>query len=212
MTEVTLRRYTNLSAALHVLRNKCLTLLNPATWDDRNDAYFMSAFKTQKGARTVLAICFAEDTESYHHWRVFSHGTDGVCIELDKDALTTAIATDTRMIARRIEYMLIEEAEAARIPRDDLPFKKRKPYAPENEFRIIYIDYEEEVAFKHIPISLDAIRRITLSPWMHWSLAKAVKDTIRGLDGCAEIIVSRSTLIENERWKKIANPTLKEEA
>ena len=45
MTEHTLRRYTNLASALHILQNRCLTLLSPETWDDRNDAYFMSEYK-----------------------------------------------------------------------------------------------------------------------------------------------------------------------
>jgi hypothetical protein len=33
------RRYTNLAAVVHLLHAKAITLLNPATWDDRNDAY-----------------------------------------------------------------------------------------------------------------------------------------------------------------------------
>jgi hypothetical protein len=74
MAERTYRRYTNLASALHILRNKCLTLLSPATWDDRNDAFFMAEYKRLKEAKTVLAICFAVREETYHHWQIFSHG------------------------------------------------------------------------------------------------------------------------------------------
>jgi hypothetical protein len=45
-----LHRYTNLAATIHMLCTKCITLLNPATWDDKNDAYFMAEYK-----RTVVA-------------------------------------------------------------------------------------------------------------------------------------------------------------
>ena len=78
------RRYTNLAAVVHLLQAKAITLLNPATWDDTNDAYFMAEYKRLKQAKTVLALCFAETAETYHHWRVFSHGADGVCLEFNK--------------------------------------------------------------------------------------------------------------------------------
>ena len=57
MSKITLRRYTNLAATLHLLQRKCLTLLSPSTWDDRNDAFFMTEFQRQKNARSVLALC-----------------------------------------------------------------------------------------------------------------------------------------------------------
>ena len=53
-----------------------------------------------------------------------------------------------------------------------------------------------------------SISRITLSPWMPGPLPKGVKDTLRDLDGCKGIKVYQSTLIENERWKRAANPNL----
>lgn len=65
------RRYTNLAAAIHLLQSRKITLLNPARWDDANDAYFMAEYKRLVGAETVLALCFAETAETYHHWRVF---------------------------------------------------------------------------------------------------------------------------------------------
>jgi hypothetical protein len=55
-----LHRYTNLTATIHMLRSRSITLLNPATWDDRNDAYFMAEYKRKVDAKTVLALCFAE--------------------------------------------------------------------------------------------------------------------------------------------------------
>ena len=112
----------------------------------------------------------------------------------------------------RIPAGLHNVAAQCGIAREDLPFRKRIPYEAEREFRIVYVDQEEEVAFKHVAIELMHIQRITLSPWIHKSLSDAVRDTIKEFDGCDRLNVYRSTLIENERWKKIANPKLREEA
>lgn len=73
-----LRRYTDLPSLLHILGTKKLTLLDPKTWDDKNDQYFMSLYKDVSGLRSLLALCFSESPEKYHHWRVFSHGPSGV--------------------------------------------------------------------------------------------------------------------------------------
>ncbi len=51
MEENVLLRYTNLAAAIHLLRNRCLTLLNPATWTDRNDAFFLAEYKAAEARR-----------------------------------------------------------------------------------------------------------------------------------------------------------------
>src|SRR6516164_3658196 len=41
-------------------RTKTITLSNPATWDDRNDAYFMAEYKRKVDAKTILALCFGK--------------------------------------------------------------------------------------------------------------------------------------------------------
>ena len=82
----TFRRYTNLAAAIHMLRTKSITLLNPATWDDKNDAYYMAEYKRLKDAATVLAFALQKATRSITTGGFFSHGSDGVCVEFDTPA------------------------------------------------------------------------------------------------------------------------------
>lgn len=204
MTAVTLRRYTNLAATIHILRNRALTLLNPATWDDRNDAYFMSQYKQRKGAKTLLALCFAEAPETYHHWRVFSHGSDGVCLEFDKNALVEIVEGCELMQARMVEYKEIESVQHPPPSVDKLPFLKRYPYKPEMEFRLIYVNLNETIESERINIPLDCITQITLSPWMAIPLASTTRETLLGIDGCHHLSVRRSSLIENEKWKRVA--------
>lgn len=206
-----LRRYTNIASALHVLRNRCITLLNPAFWDDRNDAYYLARYKQRKAAKSVLALCFARAPETYHHWRVFSSGGDGLCIEFDETRLLDAVSKDEAITARAVIYKQIDDVAGAPVALDDLPFLKRIPFRDEQEFRLLYVNGEVQTEFHHVTIPLASISRITLSPWMAAPLAKSVKDTLKDLPGCKAVEIHQSTLIENERWKRAANPELDQE-
>ncbi len=204
MTERTFRRYTNLASALHILRHQSLTLLSPDTWSDRNDAFFMAEYKRLKGAKALLAICFAVREETYHHWQVFSHGMDGVCLEFDSQKLLSAFNRLECIQHRMVDYELVSNAIRMNdVDLERLPFMKRWPYGDEAEYRAVYVDEAVERSAYPIPIGLDAIKRITLSPWLAPSLVPVVKETIKSLPGCSRLRVYRSTLIDNEQWKKL---------
>lgn len=205
MTSTTFRRYTNLAAAIHLLRNQKITLLDPSTWDDRNDAFFMSEYKLRTNAASVLALCFAESYETYHHWKVFSHGSDGVCIEFDKEHLLGAFDLDQNVRHGTINYTLLKEAKKmADIDVEQLPFLKRWPYGDEAEYRVVYVGRDAPKPFHDVSISVSYVKRITLSPWLAAALADSVKATLKSIDGCSKIKVYRSTLIDNPDWKKLA--------
>jgi hypothetical protein len=199
-----IRRYTNLPATIHLLSTKRITLLNPATWDDKNDAYFMAEYKRYRKADTVLALCFAEKSETYHHWSVFSHGPDGVCIAFDKEKLLSAFEKDPRIKTGFVHYTKMNELESLRSVRiAELPFLKRAPYRDEKEFRVVYCDKKTATEFKDYQIDIGWIRRITLSPWIPKALAASVKEMLKSIDGCSGLKIARSTLVENETWKSI---------
>ena len=203
MTERTFRRYTNLASALHILRNGCLTLLSPETWDDRNDAYFMSEYKRLKKAQSILAICLAIREETYHHWQVFSRGADGVCLEFDPDKLRLAFDRAPGVRHQLVDYRLITEVNKMDdVDLDSLPFMKRWPYGDEKEYRAIFVDRCHEVDAFPVPIEPDAITRITLSPWLAPALVPVVKETLKSLPSCPKEVY-RSTLLDNNQWKKL---------
>ncbi|MDB5532444.1 MAG: hypothetical protein JWO28_759 [Hyphomicrobiales bacterium] len=199
-----LRRYTNVPALLHILQNRKLTLLSPATWDDKNDAFFMSQFKRRQKLESVLALCFAKAPETYHHWRVFTHGSDGACITFRREELVAKLSCNAGIIAQSVKYKLIRELNAFSPAVKDLPFLKRQPYKDEKEFRILYIDAKERFEAKEFDIDLTSIERVTLSPWMPKSLANAVRQTIHAIPGCDKIKVYQTTLLENDKWKSSA--------
>ncbi len=195
------RRYTDLPALVHLLTNRELTLLDPSSWDDKNDSFFLSTYKENKNLSSVLALCFTRESETYHHWRVFSSGSAGACINFNATALENTFRKAKGVQFKPVEYLKVKELRKRRPTTAQLPFIKRIPYKHENEFRAIWESKTEEVFSLGIPIDLSSITRITLSPWMHPSLRKSVVAALKRIDGCKSIHMWRSTLTENEDWK-----------
>ena len=199
-----LRRYTSLASLLALLQDKKLTLLSPSLWEDRNDAFYMSEYKSKKGLKTLLALCFSESDETYHHWRVFTHGADGVCIHFKREALLAALPIGHQFTAGPVTYRKIADLPRLKPRLEQLPFLKRQPYSDEREFRLVYEDKREEMEAKAFALSIRTIARVTLNPWLSPPLAQAVKRAIKSVPGCAQLKVYQTTLLENESWKKAA--------
>src|SRR5262245_38587699 len=106
---VVLNRYTTLPILLDMLHEKHITLLSPETWEDRNDAYYLERYQAQGKLSSVLAVCFSLRGETFHHWRVFSSGSSGVCIEFDKDMLLRSFAGKMGFRHRAVEYRWIQD-------------------------------------------------------------------------------------------------------
>lgn len=196
-----LSRYTTLPVLLDMLVHRRIVLLNPASWEDRNDSFYLEQYKTKRALKTVLALCFSKKHETFHHWKVFSNGTGGVCVEFNREALLKSIRGQKGFQLRDVKYRLIKEVHSKRPPVEDWPFLKRKPFEDESEFRIVFEDSEIELPSKDIPFELAAIRRITLSPWIPVSVSATVRSVISKIDGCAKLRVDRSSLLETALWK-----------
>lgn len=198
-----LNRYTDLPSLIHILNTKSLTLLSPQTWDDKNDSFLMAEYKERRGAKTLLALCFSQARERYHHWRVFSHGSHGVCIELDKVCFLHQFTIDPRIKHGAVRYMSYKQVKAAgALDIETLPFLKRSAYKDEAEYRVIYANLERVQLTRDYLINLEWIRRITLSPWMPSAMLDSVEKTLRAIPGCQDLNISHSTLINSERWKE----------
>jgi hypothetical protein len=203
-TPTVLRRYTDLPALLHYLRTGCITLLDPGTWDDRNDSHYLSVYKEKKRLQAVLALCFSEASETYHHWSVFSRGPAGVCIIFDRETLFGTLNKFQGIRRARVKYLSIGRAKARELRTSELPFLKRAAYKPESEYRVIYESETESLASLQIQVPVSCIRSVSLSPWLHTNLSETTVATVRSLPGCENVKISRSTLISNEQWKALA--------
>jgi hypothetical protein len=201
----TLRRYTSLPLLISALQRRALTLVNPRGWKDRNDSHFLAAYKTKGKFRSVLTLCFSEAKEAAHHWEVFAPGMSGVCISFDPVALMKAVTWEGRVIARKVSYRTIRAASEKTLKIADLPFLKRRAYRAEREFRLIYASATEEVATYDLPVPLNSIDRIYLSPELPEAVADEVKGAIRGIKGCGGLEIHRSTLSSDPRWKELGD-------
>lgn len=187
---------------IHLLRYRELTLLDPRSWDDKNDSYYLDQYREKKGLKSVLALCFTQANETYHHWRVFAPGSAGVCIRFNAAALAPALRKVPGLRLKPVEYLSVAELRKTRITSSRLPFLKRAAFQPENEVRLLWESKAEERTWLPVPIGLDAVSRVTLSPWLHPVLAEEVKALLKSVDGCAKLKVYRSTLISNAEWMK----------
>lgn len=199
-----LRRYTELPFLVDYLRTRELTLLNPTSWDDRNDSYYIEQYVAALGLKAAYALCLAESAETYHHWRVFSHGTGGVCIEFDKDKFVENARKVPDLRAETVHYRTIRQLRDSAPEQSELPFLKRYAFVHEKEFRLFLGGNRASSELFRCKMLLTSIDRITLSPWLPNSVAENVKKTLKAIDGCSKIKIYKSTLVENEDWKKFA--------
>ena len=202
-----LRRYTHLPALIQMLRSKSLTLLDPSSWDDSNDTFYLSEYKRRKNLKSVLAVCLSEADESYHHWKIFAGHPAGVCILLRQGILKKCIEAVPGTIFSSIDYKKMTVARKKTLTVDDFPFVKRYGYIDEEEVRVLWQSFDEELPSLEIPIPISCIARITLSPWLPKSLFKSTQSILKEIEGCSHIQITRSTIVGNEEWKNIAKNT-----
>lgn len=202
-----LYRYTSLPVLLHVLRTQTLTLLDPKTWEDKNDTHFLEKYRQLSDASTVLAICFTRSSERFHHWKVFSGDMGGVCIEFYRDRLLAHFPLGCGLLHGPVTYRTVKHLKNNSPAEDKLPFLKRVPYKDEEEYRIIFRDDQESPESKSFPIDLSCIARIQINPWIPLPLVAPLKDTIKSVDGCKKLKIYKTTLLENEDWKSVAERT-----
>jgi hypothetical protein len=100
-----------------------------------------------------------------------------------------------------VRYCLFKDIEEKRVQTEDLPFLKRIVFQDEQEYRIIYQSKSENEESRDVEIDLGCIDRITLSPFLHRSLEKALVGTIKSIEGCKRLAVNRSQLLESARWR-----------
>ncbi len=182
-------------------------LLNPASWEDINDSFYIEQYRIKKNLKAVLALCFTTRAETFHHWKIFSGGSSGVCIRFYRTTFLQCVRDVQGTHSKSVKYRLVKELKENPPPLEDWPFLKRKPFRDEGEFRIIYENSETCEETKAIPFDVNCIHWISLSPWLPRSIMETVKKVIKAIDGCEKVPVNRSTLIENLGWRSAIENT-----
>ncbi|TXH06127.1 MAG: DUF2971 domain-containing protein [Nevskiaceae bacterium] len=199
-----LRRYTELPYLIDFLETKEIALLNPRSWDDRNDSYYMQQYGAAAGFDSIFSLCLTETNETYHHWRVFSHGASGVCIEFHRGMFIDQVVSSGEIRAEPVLYRTLEQMRLNPPMTNELPFLKRYAFGDEMEFRVFAARNGVKDPILRIPVELNVVSRIMLSPWLPKDVASHTKSVLRSMHGCSKLKIYRSTLVENESWKRFA--------
>jgi hypothetical protein len=205
MASFEIRRYTDFPAAMRILRHRQITLLSPSTWDDQNDRNMMEAFQRSNRSKCVLALCFAQSKETYHHWKIYAGTSNGVCIKFDKAKLFAAVVQQG-VVADVVNYETIPNIVFnIQPPPHKLPFLKRSAYSDERELRLVWQSATECLSYKDFDIPIDAITEITINPWAPLPLAEEMKLCLKSLPDCSEIAIFKSQLIDHGAWRQLAD-------
>ena len=198
-----LRRYTDIPALIYLLTKKKITFLDPQNWDDKNDSFYIAEYGRAKGLRSVLAICFSQSPETYHHWRVFGGGSSGVCIQFDQTKLLTCLSKNPKIICRQVEYLRLQTIRKGTKQLDvtSLPFVKRWSFQPEQEYRAILECPSLERALD-VDLPLNCIDRIIFNPWLTPTLFDTLRETVLSIRECSGLQIDRTSLIDSEEWKQ----------
>ena len=208
MTDDTrLKRYTTLAAAVDMLVEQRIALLNPSKWQDTNDTYFLEMFQEHIRAKSLYAACFTQAPETFHHWKVFAGDNEGVCVEIDRDALLKSLLDSTSFHWDDMHYRTLAQLKARkRINVFELPFLKRKGFGDEKEFRLIYWSrVKSQRGVHYVPIEREWIKAIVLNPWINESLFKSMKLALNAIPGCNSVTIRRTSLVDNAQWKEAAD-------
>jgi hypothetical protein len=198
-----LNRFTTIDSLFEILKYKKIRLSNPKNWEDKNDAEYLDAYRKRKGLKKVLALCFSDDVETIYHWKAYSETINSCCIEFDGDLLLREINGKKGFRYGKVNYFKINELKSKLLFINDVPFSKRYPYRNESEFRIIY-DSDYSITNKYIPISFEAIKRVTINQKISIDLYNLIKNELQTK---YNIKVNRSTVYRNKRWINHINQT-----
>ena len=197
-----LNRFTTLPILLDILASKRLVLLNPETWADRNDSKILLAYKMRQGFENIFALCFAERSETIHHWNTFADGISGCCIEFDKMQLQKHLSTLDGVRCGSVVFLTKDNLKSR--AHDDLktPFTKRWAYKIEDEFRVIWESKKKDlnVDCYVVNIDLEMITKITMSQKMPEPIYLTIRDHLVKSLKVPLKKINRSTIFENQVW------------
>jgi len=198
---VKLNRFTCLDELHDLLKSKELTLTNPSNWQDKNDIKIIREYEKRKVKRVFLK-CFCGGNETIHHWQSFSSSREGCCIQFDAKKLLKYIHdADTDIKHEWIEYKYVSEVITKKPPLSRYPFTKRKPYHVENEYRIVYFGTKRQ-KYKKVPIKLDCITKITLSPLISNEVFQTKRKSLRKSYNLkpSMVKINKSHVYYYEKW------------
>ncbi len=196
------KRYTQLPFAIDILESSRLTLLNPASWDDRNDAAFLDSYRVGEHTESIYALCLTTASTTYHLWKIYAGSDSGVCIHFLETPLSSW-ASDNGIEIRKMCYKSLRDARSTPVQASDLPSLKRKAFEDEDELRMLYMSADPQHAARSFKFPLDIISEIELNPWLPAPVFESIKSTLGRIDGATKIPVTQSHMLTNVEWRDL---------
>lgn len=194
-----LNRFTSLPFLIDLLERRKLVLGDPNRWEDLNDSMTLDAYRRERHAVTIFALCFCGDFETIHHWASFAGGPSGCCIEFDRELLVQRLQGRSGVTHGDGEYMRLRELRNADKPVLPMrPFIKRDAYRCEREFRILWEGPATDTF--EIDLDLTEIRRVTLSQRMTRSTFLTLSSKLENDFPILAGKVNQSTIYRNDEW------------
>ncbi len=197
-----INRFTSLPYVIDILATEQLTLTNPENWPDKNEKITLEKYRKAKGAEKIFCLCLSDSAENIHLWSNFAPSESGCFIKFNYDKLIEFLNEQKDLVYSNMEYVKIGDLSKLTIETEKLPFYKRHPFQPENELRIIYLDYDGvKEPVKKIPFDINIIESITISDQLPKPVFENVKVILQSVNKSFTGKISQSTLFENIRWK-----------
>jgi len=197
-------RYSSIAYVIDALTRREIRLLDPSSWIDKNDSLYMNFYKQFRGVANVFASCCTLSKETFQHWYIFGGSSAGAFIEYDRaklEACFEALKTKGHKLRyESVSYLTLERVEKPQATLERFPFLKRWGFEAEKEYRIIAETNDETLISYPIPIPLSAINRIVINPWLPRSVVDSLREVIHSIEGCENLKVDHSRLIESDRW------------
>jgi hypothetical protein len=200
-----IKRYTELPFVLQTLQEKKIALLSPASWDDKNDGHYIRRYKQKKKLKGVFALCLTEAIQTYHHWKVFTHGASGACIHFRANEFQEWANSTKGLSGRSVAYRTIAELRAVPPTVVDLPFLKRGAYEHEAEYRLLHESKATASGPVRFSFPAEIIERVVLNPWLNPDTVKSIRELIHSINGWDNLSVIRATIVRNDEWRRLAD-------
>lgn len=146
-----------------MLERRRLTLVNTDSWEDRNDACYMTEHIKKRRLKSIMALCFTKGPETFHHWKVYAGNPGGVCVYFDEAGLRGDLSREEGVTMHNVLYLSTKECRRANPGPEMLPFLKRRHFSDEREYRVVYVS-DRRAKVKVFRLRPEVILRVVLSP------------------------------------------------
>lgn len=195
-----LYRYTKHQYALEMIRTKEIVIPEPRGWDDVNDLEGLLQYQRIVGLVGLGVLCMTSEPDTYHHWKLYAHGQEGIALVFDRKKMREWARTHRGTRLQSIRYVRMQDLKDLDVSLTRLPYLKRWGYRSEREWRLLYEADVSSQLFK-LPFPSEALSRIVINPWANIDEYAEMKDEYESILDRRVVRVTRTELVNSQTWR-----------